>query len=143
MQNYHFFATAPGRPLKVSGNDVYYDRDDEFTLTPDNRPYVVEMVVELSHYDFGDFDDNPIRTWDFISENQGYSFFDSAGSYHGILVLGEGYGCGYILDPDGNYRAFVPFARSLMERVYPQEQNMQELTDTAAENQEMSFTQSM
>lgn len=137
MQIDNFYATAPGRTLQISDNDVYYDITDEFTLTSNSRPFEVEMVVELSYKDFSFFVEHPMEMLDFINDNKGYSFYDSAGSYHGLIVLGEGRECGYILDPTGYYRAFVPFARQLLEHVYPKEQN------ASAEMEKVDFTQSM
>lgn len=138
-QSYCSLITSHRRPIHIKKEEVYYHSNDEFTLTSDKQPYIVEKVVLLSHADFLAFANNQMMEWEFIAD----TFIDSEGCYHGLLVLGDGWQGGYILDSAGTncaaYCAFVPHARQLLADLYP----TMNFENTQEETLKMDYTQSM
>jgi len=79
---------------------------------------LVEKIIELDPLDYEDFQNNMLRGWDFITESNGAmrGFGDSA--IHCLLVLGEDYADGILVDSQGadyaRRAAFIPGARQLL-----------------------------
>lgn len=83
-------------------------------------PCVVEKNVELSADRFDHFSQNLLNDYDFILENTDCMYQDKEGVSHCILVLGEGFDDGILVESEGSayarYSAFVPNARQLLKQ---------------------------
>ena len=80
----------------------------------------IEKVVELSREDFHHFKNNLLDDYDFISENNDLMCVDKTGTVHCMLVLGDDYDEGILVNSEGSsyarYSALLPNARSFIEQ---------------------------
>ncbi len=85
----------------------------------------IEKVVELSREEFHHFKNNMLDDYDFISENSDLMCVDKTGTTHCILVLGDDYDEGILVNSEGSayarYSALLPNARSFIEQQMGQE----------------------
>ena len=85
----------------------------------------IEKVVELSREEFHHFKNNLLDDYDFISENSDLMCVDKMGTIHCILVLGDDYEEGILVNSEGSsyarYSALLPNARSFIEQQMGQE----------------------
>ncbi len=85
----------------------------------------IEKVVELSRKEFHHFKNNLLDDYDFISENSDLMCVDKMGTIHCILVLGDDYEEGILVNSEGSsyarYSALLPNARSFIEQQMGQE----------------------
>ena len=85
----------------------------------------IEKVVELSREDFHNFKNNLLDDYDFISENSDLMCVDKTGTTHCILVLGDDYDEGILVNSEGSsyarYSALLPNARTFIEQKIVQE----------------------
>lgn len=88
----------------------------------------IAKVVELSREDFHNFKNNLLNDYDFISENSDLMCVDKSGTTHCILVLGDDYDEGILVNSEGSsyarYSALLPNARSFIEQQMGQEAKM-------------------
>ncbi len=88
----------------------------------------IEKVVELSREEFHHFKNNMLDDYDFISENSDLMCVDKTGTTHCILVLGDDYDEGILVNSEGSsyarYSALLPNARSFIEQQMGQESKM-------------------
>ena len=88
----------------------------------------IEKVVELSREEFHHFKNNLLDDYDFISENSDLMCVDKTGTVHCILVLGDDYDEGILVNSEGSsyarYSALLPNARSYIEQQMGQESKM-------------------
>ncbi|MBR2434025.1 MAG: hypothetical protein IKB22_00995 [Lentisphaeria bacterium] len=88
----------------------------------------IEKVVELTREEFHHFKNNLLDDYDFISENSDLMCVDKMGTIHCILVLGDDYDEGILVNSEGSsyarYSALLPNARSFIEQQMGQESKM-------------------
>ena len=85
----------------------------------------IEKVVELSREEFHHFKNNLLDDYDFISENSDLMHVDKTGTTHCLLVIGDDYEEGILVNSEGSsyarYSALLPNARSFIEQQMGQE----------------------
>ena len=88
----------------------------------------IVKVVELTREEFHHFKNNLLDDYDFISENNDLMCVDKTGTTHCILVLGDDYDEGILVNSEGSsyarYSALLPNARSFIEQQMGQETKM-------------------
>ena len=88
----------------------------------------IEKVVKLSREEFHHFKNNLLDDYDFISENSDLMCVDKTGTTHCILILGDDYDEGVLVNSEGSayarYSALLPNARSFIEQQMGQETKM-------------------
>lgn len=88
----------------------------------------IDKVVELSRDEFHSFKNNLLDDYDFISENKDFMYIDKMGTIHCLLVLGDDYDEGILVNSEGSsyarYSALLPNARSFIEQQMGQESKM-------------------
>lgn len=88
----------------------------------------IEKVVELTREEFHNFENNLLDDYNFISENNDLMRVDKTGTTHCILVLGDDYDEGILVNSEGSsyarYSALLPNARSFIEQQMGQESKM-------------------
>lgn len=95
-------------------NAIFHRKDDN--LHP--RSCVVEKVIPLTGAQFRRFASDMLSDWDFIKDNVDLMRMDSDGTYHCILVTGEGCENGILVESEGStyarYAAHVPHVHSII-----------------------------
>lgn len=88
----------------------------------------IEKVVELTREEFHNFKNNLLSNYDFIKENNDSMYVDRWGITHCLLVLGDDYEEGILVDSQGSsyarYSALLPNARSFIEQQMGQKTKM-------------------
>ena len=83
----------------------------------------VDLVVELDHDRFTEFQNHPLEYYDFITDNLRKLQNDEGDVRHCILLLDQDSEDGFIVNPHGagyaRYSAFVPKARQMVQLQYP------------------------
>ena len=81
--------------------------------------------MELSREEFHHFKNNLLDDYDFISENSDLMHVDKTGTTHCILVIGDDYDEGILVNSEGSsyarYSALLPNARTFIEQQMGQE----------------------
>ena len=74
--------------------------------------FVIEKVIKLPNNEFTSFVHNPLFDYDFIKENKELMRIDNYEIWHCILVTGEGYDFGILVNSEGSsyarYASFIP-----------------------------------
>ena len=96
-------------------NAIFHPKQPEF----EPQRCVVAKIVELDSIDYREFRSNMMQDWDFIAENIPLMGYDENGTRHCMLVLGEGFDDGILVDSQGydyaRYASFLPGARQLVQ----------------------------
>lgn len=95
-------------------NAIFHRKQPEF----EPQRCIVTKIIELDDIDFREFRSNMMQDWDFIDENVPLMGFDENEIRHCMLVLGEDFDDGVLVDSQGatyaRYASFVPGARELL-----------------------------
>ena len=74
--------------------------------------FVIEKVVKLPNKEFASFFHNPFFDYDFIKVNKELMRIDNNEIWHCILITGEGYDFGILVNSEGSsyarYASFIP-----------------------------------
>lgn len=80
---------------------------------------IVEKAVPLTHKEFEELKNYPMRDNDVIAENVDVMYCDSGGNYHCLLLFDKEQGDGLLIDSEGYYYAryaqYVPNAKLLYQ----------------------------
>ena len=80
--------------------------------------YIVEKVIELSDIEYESLCEDLMLNRDFITENKESMYVDNNGTAHCILVLGQSYDDGILINSGGydyaRYYSVIPSARHLV-----------------------------
>lgn len=78
----------------------------------------IEKVIELTHEQFDIFKENMLDDYDFITENSDLMWVDNCGIVHCMLVIGNDFDDGILVNSEGcsyaRYSALLPNARLLI-----------------------------
>ncbi len=92
---------------------------------------VVEKVVELDAPAFREFRKHLTRNYGFLAEHRDAMRVDSFGVIHCLLVLGEGWEDGILVNSEGSsyarYSALLPNARSFLKQQEPKNDRYEDL----------------
>ena len=78
----------------------------------------VDRIIELDSDSFQYFANHLLEDYPFISENKDWMMYDEKGIRHCLLVVGEGFDDGILVESEGSdyarYSCLIPNARSLV-----------------------------
>ncbi len=78
------------------------------------RDCVIEKIIELASQEYDAFSRNMLADYGFIKDNVDLMYVDQEGTYHCLLVVGEGRPDGVLIESEGSsyarYAAFLPNA---------------------------------
>ena len=90
-----------------------FERKPQFHL----RDFVIEKTIRIPEKEFASMLGNPMEDKDFIVKNKDLMYEDFIGTYHCLLVMGEGRTDGILVESDGydyaRYASYVPEAAAL------------------------------
>lgn len=82
------------------------------------RDCVIEKIIELASQEYDAFSRNMLADYGFIKDNVDLMYVDQEGTYHCLLVVGEGRPNGVLIESEGGgyarYAAFLPNARDFL-----------------------------
>lgn len=90
-----------------------FDRKPQFCL----RDFIIEKIIRIPEKEFASMLGNPMEDKDFLMENKELMYQDFSGTYHCLLLMGEGRTDGMLIQSDGygyaRYASYVPEAAAL------------------------------
>ena len=116
-------------PKKLIINSALLRKESKF----DVRKCVVEKALAVSHEDFLQLKNYPMRDNDLIAENVGLMYCDSENNLHCLLIYDKKQGDGLLIESEGysyaRYAQYVPQAKLIYE------EHLQEIAQYAAKEE--------
>ena len=93
-----------------------FDRKPQFCL----RDFIIEKIIRIPEKEFASMLGNPMEDKDFLMENKKLMYQDFSGTYHCLLIVGEGRTDGILIQSDGyDYARFASYVPEAAVLFYP------------------------
>ena len=93
-----------------------FDGKPQFHL----RDFVIEKTIRIPEKEFASMLGNPMEDKDFLMENKELMYQDFSGTYHCLLIVGEGRTDGILIQSDGyDYARFASYVPEAAVLSYP------------------------
>ena len=93
-----------------------FDGKPQFHL----RDFVIEKTIRIPEKEFASMLGNPMKDKDFLMENKELMYQDFSGTYHCLLIVGEGRTDGILIQSDGyDYARFASYVPEAAVLFYP------------------------